>query len=132
MDEMASKWKRSHQRQRLISKVNPREYRNERISESLQEIGISSKEDVANWIHAELPRLTKECFTDDKKEHKICAIEIEKILKVHPNSWGALCYLGDATENQITDFNRWSELVTPEQRSLVKALDHVFNYKRVG
>lgn len=129
LDEMAREWKQSHRRQRLISKVNPREYRHTRISESLQDMDISSIEGATTWIRAKLPWLAKECSTDDKKEHKICAIEIEKILKEHPNSWGALCHLGDATENQITDFNQWTELVTPEQRILIKALDQVFNYK---
>jgi hypothetical protein len=128
LDELAGIWKGSRRRQPLISKLNPSEYRRKQIRESLQEMGISPNE-VANWIHSELSRPAIECPTDDKKKHKIFAIEIEKILKRHTNSWGALCYLGDATENQITNFDRWSELVTPEQRPLVKALGQVFNDK---
>jgi len=66
--------------------------------------------------------LMRECTPDDKDAHKVCAIEIGRISKEYPDAWGALCYLGDATENQHIDFDRWRELATPEQRPLVKSI----------
>jgi hypothetical protein len=131
LDEITRKWRLSRRGQQLMSKGNPSEYRHREINESLQETGIS-KEEVANWIRVELPRLTKECSTNDKKDHKICAMEIEKILREHLNSWGALSHLCDVTDNGRTDFNKWVELVTSEQRPLVNSLDQVFNYVRNG
>lgn len=132
LEVMAINWRRSRQRQQLISKVNPREYRNQRIGECLRKLHIRSKADIPDWIHAELPRLTRECLTDNKEEHKLCAIEIEKILREYPDSWGALCHLGDATTDQITSFNRWRDLASPEQHPFINALDQMFNYQMDG
>ena len=109
--------------------VRLREYK---ICEALLALKIPSREKVTNWIQSELPRLAKECKTSDRPEQEACAIAIERILKEYPDAWGALSYLGDAIENGRTDFDRWSELATPEQRPLVKALDQVFNYRMPG
>jgi len=126
LDEMARKWGKSRRKQRLMSKVNPSDYRQNEIRATLKEVGISSKE-VANWIHKEMPRSAKECFTNDKSEHMICAIEIEAILRKHPDSWNALSHLGNATNNQITDFDKWQMMGTAEEIPLIKALE-VFSY----
>lgn len=133
LNEMAQRWKR---RQSVPN--NPRyflkfkKYRENEIQKVLRERNIPSEDNVAEWIQSELPRLARECTTDDKNDHKICAIEIERIMKEHSNEWGCLNFLGNATENQHTDFDRWSELATLEQRPLVRALDQVFNLRTPG
>jgi len=130
LDEMARRWSRGQSVQN-----NPRyylefkKYRENEIQKALRGKRIPSGDNVAEWIKSELPRLTRECTTDDKDDHLVCAIEIERIMKKHTNSWGCLNFLGDATDDQHTDFDRWSELATLEQRPLVRALDHLFNLR---
>lgn len=133
LDEIARIWLR-----RPSVPNNPKyylkfkKYRENEIQMALREKGIPSEDNVAEWIRSELLRLARECTTDDKNDHLVCAIEIERIMKKHSNAWGCLNFLGDATEDQHTDFDRWSELATLEQRPLVRALDHVFNLKTPG
>lgn len=129
LSKMDRIWRLSRKRQFLINrsnKLDPSSYRNQEIQKSLKEMGISPQEDLTNWIYKELPHLANECSTEDKKEHKICAIKIEEILKKYPNSWGALCQLGNATENPITDFDKWRNLVSSNEGCLVIALSQVF------
>jgi hypothetical protein len=108
-------------------------YRWNCILNSLSKLGneFNGKIDdiLMEQIKSKSPLWIELCPDDYRPEQGACALFIEQELIKYPNSWGALCYLGDATENQITDFNRWSELVTPEQRLLVEALALVFNNK---
>jgi hypothetical protein len=130
LDEMAQRWRRRQSVQNNSKYfIKFKKYREDDIQDALKEQLIPSKDSVAEWLQSELPRLTKECTTDDKNDHRVCAIEIERIMKEHSNAWGCLNFLGDATENQHTDFDRWSEMATWEQRSLIKALDKVFNVR---
>lgn len=57
----------------------------------------------------------------------VCAVEIEKILMNNPKTWGALCFLGDATdENGNTNYELWKNHVTLEQKPLVGAFEDLF------
>ncbi len=127
LDEMAQKWIAQPPYPNWASYAQQFvKYRENEICRALITLKIPSKYKVVEWIKAELPRLAKECKTNDRTEQLVSAIEIEQILKEHPNEWGALCYLGDSTENGKTDFDRWFELVEPEQRHLVEELASMF------
>jgi len=133
LDEMALRWiRRPSVQNNKRYFLNFKKYRENEIQKAQKEKNIPSEDNVAEWIQSELPRLSRECTTDDKNDHKVCAIEIERIMKKHSNAWGCLNFLGDATENQHTDFDRWSELATLKQRPLVKSLDQVFNHRMPG
>lgn len=133
LDMIGKKWRRrSSVPNNTNYAINFIRYREKDILDALEEQKVPSKDMVAEWIRSELPRLSNRCTTDDKSEHRVCAVEIERILKEHHDAWGCLNYVGDATEDQHTDFCRWSELVASKQQPLVEALSQVFNYKANG
>jgi hypothetical protein len=127
LDEISKKWKLSSRGRKLRMWARPnKEYRQNEIGKAMKEKSISSKDKVAEWIKSELPNFVREIKNEDKSKHMICAIIIEETLIKHPKVLGALCKLGDATQDSTTDFVRWRELSTPAERLLVEALEQVF------
>lgn len=79
---------------------NFKRYRRDEIQKVLKELGIGSENEAFEWVdhRVNYDWLNSAHEGDvDRPNEKVCAVVIEQVLDEHPNSWGALTKLGEAT-----------------------------------
>jgi hypothetical protein len=102
-------------------------YRREQLSNQLKEIGLEPTETaVSEWLASAAPRMLERSEGNRSQQHA-CAYIIETVLGMHPKSWGALTFLGAATDPKgVTDFGAWENLCAKKEKPLVLELEKRF------
>ncbi len=133
LDAMAEKWKTNPPYNNWFSYgPNFASYCKDDIASQLKHYNLSSAEDAHAWIKTGLPEaISKGDF--DRPMQFMSAIVLLDIIRQHPNSLGAIAKLGEAIggEKGSVDFQKWRQLVTPEQQPLVDAIAKEFTFPGV-
>ena len=124
--ELGKKWKTSPPYPHWADYApNFTKYRGDTLRDQLNRLEVPSPDEAPDWLRAHLPARIRDGKVD-RPEQAAGAVVIERALRKHPKAWGALARLGAVTKDGRVDFARWHELVTEDERPLVRDLADSF------